>query len=92
MYLLHFVLKLEELVKVAKTNYVVMKLAADGHKHDSQVNIVYAFYLGGSCSVSFSRSTLTTTFKPDIFRDSSTTTRKTLVWNTTYTVPPCSRY
>jgi hypothetical protein len=44
MYLLHFVLKLEELVKVAKTNYVVMKLAADGHKHDSQVNIVYARY------------------------------------------------
>ena len=50
MYLLHFVLKLEDLVKVAKTNYVVMKLAADGHKHDSQVNIVYAFYLGRSFS------------------------------------------
>ena len=29
--------KVDELLKVAKTNFVVMKLAAGGHKHDSQV-------------------------------------------------------
>ena len=28
--------KVDELLKVTKTNYVVMKLAAGGHKHDSQ--------------------------------------------------------
>ncbi|CAB3979706.1 N-alpha-acetyltransferase 35, auxiliary subunit [Paramuricea clavata] len=32
--------KVDELLKVAKTNFVVMKLAAGGHKHDSQVNTV----------------------------------------------------
>ncbi|XP_028411217.1 N-alpha-acetyltransferase 35, NatC auxiliary subunit-like isoform X2 [Dendronephthya gigantea] len=35
--------KVDELLKVAKTNFVVMKLAAGGHKHDSQMPPTFDF-------------------------------------------------
>ena len=38
MFLFMLLFKVDELLKVVKTNFVVMKLAAGGHKHDSQVH------------------------------------------------------
>ena len=39
---------MDDILKVTKTNFVVMKLAAGGHKHDSQVGTEYCMYEHGN--------------------------------------------
>ena len=50
---------MDDILKVTKTNFVVMKLAAGGHKHDSQVGTEYCMFEHGNTAYTWRNRNVT---------------------------------